>query len=68
MKALSTAINRWLSSVSDTQRKVFVCRYFYFDSVKDIANHLELSESNVKSLLHRARLDLKNYLQKEELI
>ena len=68
MKALSTAINRWLSSVSDTQRKVFACRYFYFDSVKDIAKHLELSESNVKSLLHRARLDLKNYLQKEELI
>lgn len=68
MKALSTAINRWLSSVSDTQRKAFVSRYFYFDSVKDIANHLELSESNVKSLLYRARLDLKNYLQKEELI
>lgn len=68
IKALSAAINSWLSSVSDTQRKAFVCRYFYFDSVKDIANHLELSESNVKSLLHRARLDLKNYLQKEELI
>ncbi len=68
MKALSAAINSWLSSVSDNQRKVFVCRYFYFDSVKDISKHLEISESNVKSLLYRARLDLKNYLQKEELI
>lgn len=68
MKALATAINSWLSSVSDAQRKAFVYRYFYFDSIKDIAKQLELSESNVKSLLYRARLDLKNYLQKEELI
>ena len=68
LKVLSVAINSWLASVSDTQRKAFVCRYFYFDSTKDIANHLELSESNVKSLLYRARLNLKDYLKKEELI
>lgn len=68
LKALSTAINSWLSNVSAIQRQAFVCRYFYFDSIKNIANQLELSESNVKSLLYRARLDLKDYLKKEELI
>ncbi len=68
MKILSAAINSWLSSVSEINRTAFVCRYFHFDSIKEISKNLEISESNVKSLLYRTRLELKDYLQKEELI
>lgn len=65
---LSAAINDWLLSTSENYRKAFICRYFHFDSIKDIANHLEMSESKVKTLLYRARLDLRKHLEKEELI
>lgn len=65
---LSKAINDWLASVPEISRQAFICRYFHFDSVKDIAGYLEISQSNVKTLLYRARLDLKSYLEKEELL
>lgn len=65
---LAKSINDWIATIPDVSRKVFICRYFHFDSVKDIANNLEISESNVKTLLYRARLDLKKHLEKEELI
>ena len=67
-KALSKAINDWLLSLPVETRKIFVCRYFYFDSISDIAHNIGSSESKIKSSLHRARLSLKVYLEKEELI
>lgn len=67
-KILTNAINDWLVSLSDETRKIFVCRYFHFDSISDIAQYTSSSESKIKSTLHRARLSLKEYLEKEELI
>ncbi len=40
-------------------------RYFYMDSVKEIAGYTGLSEANVKTTLHRTRKSLKAYLEKE---
>lgn len=68
IKALSDAVNDWLVSLPDDTRNIFVCRYFYFDSIRDIAEYTGSGESKIKSTLHRARQSLKKYLEKEELI
>jgi RNA polymerase sigma-70 factor (ECF subfamily) len=44
---------------------VFICRYFYSDSIGEIARRFGLSESKVKSMLHRARGKLKKSLESE---
>lgn len=67
-KALASAVNSFVSSLPEEQKNIFVCRYFYFDSVRDIAGFTGSGESKVKSVLHRTRLSLKEYLEKEELI
>lgn len=67
-KILTISINDWLASLPNESRNIFVCRYFHFDSISDIAKHTGSSESKIKSSLHRARLSLKAYLEKEELI
>lgn len=67
-KVLSNAINDWLMSISESMRIIFICRYFYCDSIRDIATFTGSGESKVKSTLHRARLNLREYLEKEDLL
>lgn len=62
---LSKCINRFLLSLTRENRNIFVCRYFYSDSIKDIANFLGTSESKIKSSLYRSRKTLKEHLKKE---
>ena len=64
-KALSESINCFLSSLSKENRDIFVCRYFYSDSIKDIASFFGTSESKIKSSLFRSRKALKEHLEKE---
>lgn len=59
---LTEAINAFLSGIPADKRKIFVCRYWYADSVKDIAKRFGMSESNVSVTLHRLRSKLHNYL------
>ena len=42
-----------------------ICRYFFLDSIAEIAAALGFSSSKVKSLLFRLRSSLREYLQKE---
>jgi RNA polymerase sigma-70 factor (ECF subfamily) len=62
---LTDKINEWLRTVSAEMAKVFIGRYYFMDSVKSIAVHYSMSESKVKVTLHRSRLGLKDYLEKE---
>ena len=55
-------------SVPEAQRRVFLCRYWYLDSLAEIGKRFGYSESKVKSMLHRTREKLRSYLQKEELL
>ena len=55
----------FLRSLSAESRVVFMKRYFFADSVCEIANDLKMSESKVKSLLFRARKKLKKRILKE---
>lgn len=64
-KELAEAIACYLRLCSKEARQVFLGRYYYLDSVRDVAAYCGMSESKCKSLLHRTRLGLREYLQKE---
>ena len=63
--ALSQAIAEFLKTRPEVARRAFICRYFYMDSLKETAKACGLTESNTKVLLHRTRLALREYLEKE---
>lgn len=62
---LSKAMNDFLLKIDRGQRILFVRRYWYTDSIKDIASRFGISESKVKSSLFRTRNRLRTYLKKE---
>ena len=63
--ALSEAINGFLGGLAKEKRDMFVRRYWYLDSIADIARRFSVSESNVKTTLFRCRSQLREYLEKE---
>lgn len=67
-KQLALVINRFLDSLPQTERRVFLCRYWYLDPVSDIAGFFGFSDSKVASMLHRTRKKLRTVLEKEELL
>ena len=62
---LREAINKFLHSSPETGRKVFIRRYFFCESVGEIAKKYGISENNVAKILSRTRRKLKEYLEKE---
>ena len=64
-KLLGEAISSYLKGISPKMRHVFIGRYYYMDSIKTICGYYGMSESKVKSILHRTRKGLKKYLEKE---
>ena len=65
---LVETLNKFLSGLDEEKRKIFMRRYWYMSSVKEIANDYELTISKVKMVLLRARNDLKELLEKEGLM
>ena len=66
-KELSVHIDRFLRTLGDTERIIFMRRYWFFDPVADIASKLAISESAVKTRLFRTRNKLMEYLKKEDI-
>ena len=66
-KMLDEAINRFVRALPEQVQRAFVGRYYFFDSLKDIAVYCGMTEIKVKSLLYRTRQRLKAYLVKEGL-
>lgn len=64
-KLLDNGINTFVRSLPDEARNIFVGRYYFFDSVKTIAEYCGVSESKVKTVLLRTRRKLREYLEKE---
>lgn len=62
---LAASISKFLSAEGNIVRQVFVCRYFYCDSIGDIARMFGRSEGGIKTMLHRTRAKLKEELTKE---
>ena len=62
---LRELINRFLREQNPDHRNVFIRRYWFMDSVGDIAEKYSFSQSKVKSMLFHTRNRLKRYLKKE---
>ena len=59
---LRNLIEAYLDTCSELQQKVFVRRYWYWDSISAISQRYGISQSNVKTMLFRMRKDLKMHL------
>lgn len=68
VKLLDAAINQFVRTLSKDAQIAFVGRYYFFDSLGDIAGYSGMSENKVKSVLYRTRKKLKEHLVKEGLI
>ena len=65
LSVLTDLINKFLKKCEKQARTVFVQRYWYMMSVKEIAKENRMSDSNVKMTLSRTRDKLKVYLEEE---
>lgn len=65
---ISAVMDSFLRELEPRERAVFIRRYFYADSVADIAKAAGLSYRAVTSMLHRTRKKLRARLQKEGII
>ncbi len=64
-KVLGEVLNRFLGGLSRDSRMIFLRRYWFADSVADIAQRYGMSQSKVKTSLHRTRNKLEAFLEKE---
>lgn len=65
---LSELLSAFLRGISKEKRNMFVRRYWYSDSLEDIAKMFGYSQSKVKVTLHRTRKELKEFLKKEGVV
>lgn len=63
--ALRELLDRFLASLNDDARVIFLRRYWYMLSVEEVARGLGASRSKVKSSLMRSREKLRAMLEKE---
>lgn len=64
---ISDAISNFLRTEKEDARNVFIRKYYFFDSVEQIARRYGFSQSKVKSMLYHTRNRLKEYLIKENI-
>lgn len=62
---LAEALDRFLRSLDALRRNVFIRRYWYGDSVAEIAQDFGIKETTAATYLFRTRNKLKAFLQKE---
>lgn len=64
-REMARIIREFLDGLSVTERRVFLRRYWYMESIAGIASALAFSESKIASMLHRTRIKLRNKLESE---
>ena len=62
---ITSAINRWLEEQKREDRILFVRRYWYGDSVKNLSEETGIGEKTLASKLFRLRKNLRDFLEKE---
>ena len=67
-KEIAKLIDSFLDTLPLCEQNIFVCRYWFFDSVSDIAKQFGFSESKVKSILYRTRKKLRSKLLEEGVV
>ena len=64
-RELAAAIDAFLRTLPEKECNLFLRRYWYVDSIADIAARYGMKENTVKSVLFRTREKLRKYLGKE---
>ena len=64
LRELSRLLDGFLRTLPERDCCMFLRRYWFVDSTKDIARRYKMPEGSVKSGLHRTRQKLKVYLEK----
>lgn len=65
---LVRTLDRFLDALQETERRIFVCRYWYLLPVAEIAGRFGFTQSKVKSMLSRTRIKLRIRLEEEGVI
>lgn len=65
---LKYALNIFVGSLKQETREIFVRRYWYLSSIKEISRDYGISESKIKVTLFRTRELLRDYLKKEGIV
>ncbi|MBQ8414793.1 MAG: RNA polymerase sigma factor [Clostridia bacterium] len=66
--ALQDALEGFVGGLDMTKRLIFLKRYYYMMSLRDIARDMEISVGTVKSHLSRMRNALRNYLTERGIV
>ncbi len=66
-RELEEALRRFVRALPETERQVFLARYWYLTPVSEIAEKFAFSQSKTASMLHRTRRKLQRMLQEEGL-
>lgn len=65
LSELVESIEKFLRRLRDDERDMFVCRYYFCDSINEIAGYFGVNVSKVKNTLFRVRKELKKHLESE---
>lgn len=68
VEELAKSISTFLRELPETERNVFLRRYWYFDSIKEICERYGFGQSKVKTMLSRTRKKILINLEKEGLL
>lgn len=66
-RELSRSLNKFLSSLKESEWKVFMSRYWYGATISEIALKYGFTESKTSNMLLRTRRKLRAFLEKEYL-
>lgn len=67
-KELISAVNAFVETLPKKKRDMFILRYWYRMSLKDLSERLGLSENNIAVSIGRTRKKLLEYLKRRELL
>ena len=62
---MARVIREFLDGLGETERRIFLRRYWYMDSIAGIALEFDFTESKTASMLHRTRGKLRDKLESE---
>lgn len=63
--ALGQLLNDFLEQLSAEKRRMFVRRYWYMDSLAELAQGFDMSEARVEAMLARCRRQLRLYVERK---
>ncbi|MBR6377621.1 MAG: sigma-70 family RNA polymerase sigma factor [Oscillospiraceae bacterium] len=67
-RMLEERINEFLARLPERERKLFLHRYYFMESVAEIGEFYGLTPHQVSVLLHRTRKKLKRFMKEEDLL